>query len=87
MGLKSYKVNAKDEESSILVRRRRNLKISDLERRVRYQSNARKPKVHPKSILKSVNSVLKRLNESTNKQSQRMPGSKDTNRWLFGGGI
>ena len=82
MALKSYKVNQQPEES-VLVKRKRSLKLVDLERRTKLRKKNKKGTKPKTSLTKTVLGSLRRFNQDLSRQSQRMPSGGDVSKWLW----
>lgn len=83
--MKIIRVNQPQREESIMTQRKRNLKLSDLERRVKMRKNVKNPNKKP--LMKSIGSALQKFNKSFTKSVSTMPTGKQISDDLWGGKI
>ena len=75
-------MNQPQREESIMTERTRNLKLADLERRVKLRKNVKRPNKKP--MLKTIGGALQKFNQSFTKSVNKMPSDKDVYKDMWG---
>ena len=86
MALKSYKVNPShlSDDEPTTPKRQHSLKLSELERRVKYRKQSRKATKPKRDVAKTIGRGLQALNRGLAKQSKRMGADKNFEKYLWG---
>ena len=66
-----------------MAEKTRNLKLSDLERRVKMRRSVKRP--NKKSALKTIGGALQKFNQSFTKSANKMPSDKDVYKDMWNG--